>query len=479
MNLGFLYKLGAGILLTSGVGVAYLALQDSPANDIDNPQETDSQEILTAEREPMPLEDMQIGLNFIRVFLENATAGRPNENTSSELDDPDWIFNDFEELGVQVYRQATEGDLLWENVEERDDSWTFTYPDQFLNETAYEPVVTLFALQYASPTPPWETNPKNFQKTLGTEATDYLDTVLERYGDQVKYWEIGNEMDHWRAADPQENASGAEAPGADSLPKSAPLDGFTPYEQGVFLAQVADYIRSKDADAVIVLPGMSGLEDYILDTWLEGVVEGGGTDFFDVVNYHYYGPYDRFENARSSLTEKLAELGISDKPVWLTETGISSDPSMTRRTNYPNSENVQAAEVFRRLIQAYASGDSMVLWHTHVSSSDDGSKSDWRSYGLRTLTGRAKPAWYAFQLLAEELIPFTSVEKIDSARNTLTYKITLESGEIKYVAWGSGTYEAPTGMTEFTSVAFEGEAKWSPLPKSGSVTLSEIPVLIR
>jgi len=91
----------------------------------------------------------------------------------------------------------------------------------------------------------------------------------------VKYWEIGNEMDHWRAADPTPAATTQSKRSPRGLPPSYPLDGFSPQEQGAFFAQVADFIRARDPDAVIVMPGMGGLSDYTLNTWLAGVIEGG------------------------------------------------------------------------------------------------------------------------------------------------------------------------------------------------------------
>ena len=77
--------------------------------------------------------------------------------------------------------------------------------------------------------------------------------------------------------------AGAVNPYPPNLPPSYPLDGFTPQEQGAFLAQAAALVRQLDPDAVIVLPGTAGISDYHLDTWFPGVIQGGGTDWFDVV----------------------------------------------------------------------------------------------------------------------------------------------------------------------------------------------------
>ena len=425
----------------------------------------------------------QIGLNFIRVFTENAARARgnratPTRQTSPEnITDPSWIFDDFAALGAQVYRQITEADLAWQNVEKTNDLWDFAHPDAVLPNTEFEPVVTLFAMQYASGTPPWATQPSEFEPELGDEAKEYLDAVLDQYADHVKYWEIGNEMDHWRAAEPV--TEGRAAPGASSLPNYAPTGGYAPQEQGVFLAQAAEYIRAKDPDAIIVLPGMAGLDSYTTDTWLTGVVQGGGTEFFDVMNYHYYGSWENYSVSRTRLTSTLQTLGIADKPVWLTETGVTSDSTLTQRTNYPNSATEQAIDVVRRIVLAYAHGDDLVLWHTHVSSTDEGTSSDWRAYGLRTSTGVQKPSWYTYQLLAKEIIPFTHVSTIeDGSAGAYVYAFTKDDGSQSIIAWGDGTYTPSEPESEMT-IMVNDSGTFSFAPVVGSITLSDTPVLIR
>ncbi len=220
-------------------------------------------------------DDMQIGLNFIRFFWEDESvmpAGRPDPgqqvrmlNYDTPYVQPDWILDDFRTLGIDAFRQFIKADLFWDIIEPHDDDWHFEAADAVLlrDDLDLTPIVTLFALQYASPTPPWVEDAALFQKTLGPEAMDYLDHVIERYGDVITYWEIGNEMSHWRAADA--DADGTLAAERGRIPPIMPVDGFSPQEQGVFLAQVAAYIRERDPDAVIVMPGLGGISLDVLE----------------------------------------------------------------------------------------------------------------------------------------------------------------------------------------------------------------------
>ncbi len=404
----------------------------------------------------------QVGLNFIRFYFAD-----------DERFQPDYIFRDFQNLGVQAIRQLVKADVAWDNVEPRDNEWHFDLADSVIFNSPVAIIATVFEAQYASPSPPWCDSPDEFQKTLGPEAIDYLTHVAERYGPYVKYWTIGNEMEHWRAADPDD-------PHHDRLPECHPLDGFSPQEQGRFLAQAARVIREHDPDAVILMPGIGGLDDYALNEWFAGVLEGGGSDWFDIVNYHYYGPWMSYPQRREHFAAFLREHGLADKPVWMTETGSTSSPTLTIRTDYPNSPESQAADVFRRLVQAWAAGDQLASWHTYISSPDN-PKNIWRGYGIRDEHANPKPAYYSYRLLTRELVPFREVEGVHvDPRGTNVYRITTRSGAVKYVVWGTGTYRVPEGVTEMTSVVPDasGTFAWQRVTPGMTLSLSAIPILL-
>ena len=420
------------------------------------------QQLMAVAVEEITVTTPQLGLNFIRFFWG-----------SEEHFQPGWILEDFGRLGVQAYRQLIKGDVLWNVVENQDNEWDFSGIDQVITP-GIEAILTLFSIQYASPTPPWAQSPAEFQKTVGIEAQDYVETVVRRYADKVKYWELGNEMDHWRAADPGSEGS--------NLPPYAPEEGFTPQEQGVFLSQVAQIIRENDRDAVIILPGMGGIGDYTIDTWFPGVIEGGGSEWFDVVNYHFYGPWVQYIPLRNNLTQFLKENGLHSKPVWLTETGVTSSPTLTLRTDYPNNPEAQAADVFRRIVQAWGHGDQFVAWHTYISSPDI-STNDWRLYGVRRDSSAKQLSYYALELLGEHLVPLKSIEKMSGGLSdpAHAYKIEKHSGEMRYVFWGSENYTLPSGITECVSVIpdAEGQFSWNPVQAESSIVLEGNPVMCK
>jgi hypothetical protein len=369
-------------------------------------------------------------------------------------------------------------DLLWDVVEPRPGEWHFENADAVLRDPRFEPIVTLFSMQYASPTPPWAVSPSEFQKTLGPEAREYLETVVRRYAPHVTYWELGNEMEHWRIADPAND----KVPGNGRLPAVMPPGGFSPEEQGAFLAEAAAVIRGLDPDAVIILPGMGGLGENSLDSWLPGVIAGGGgSDWFDVVNYHYYSSWATYVPARNELSAAIDRLGLGDKPVWMTESGSTASPTLTQRTDYPNDQRSQAADVFRRLVQSWGQGDSLALWHTYIGSSDT-PDNDWRLYGLSTDAGTPQPSYYALKLLVSELVPFERVEPLSTGGQAgqNVYRVVTRAGVVRYVAWGAGSFTVPEGVSRMTSVVPPdgGAYQWQPVRAGQTVVLAREPVLM-
>ncbi len=394
--------------------------------------------------------------------------------TASDAIPTDILYPDFKTLGVETFRQLPSADLSWAKVEPTNDAWDFSRADEALMQAEVEPIVTLFSAQYASPNSPWSKQEDGFQKTVNADTQDYLETVVNRYKNYVKYWEIGNEMDRWVAFNP-----GAKRPtDTTNFPPVLPTDGFLPKEQGEFLAEVADIIRANDPDAIIIMPGLSGLSEYTYDTWLAGVLTTAGTTTFDVVSYHFQAPWVQLPPARKIFATKLETFGLGYKPVWLTETGSTSSPTLKTRTNYPNSESSQAADIFRRALIGFGHQDELVLWHGYQSS--EGSTNTWRDYGLVSPNGDKKLAYHAFKLFAIELLPFAKVEALEeSPVGVNVYKITRQDKTVRYVAWGKGNWDTPHGTSSITSVLPDANKayKWTPVPRT--ITLTNLPVLIK
>jgi len=409
----------------------------------------------------------RLGLNFIPYPAE-----QPADNGLTVAQ----INKDVNRLGAQAMRRFVGSDLVWRRVEPSDDQWHFDHADAAIKAPPATPVVTLFSWQYASAKAPWDKGPGSFRPVLTEAAKDYVKTVVERYADDVRYWEVGNEMHRWN-----ESGSGNRNHAPTRRPPHQPPGGFSPEAQGRFVAEVATIIRAHDPDAEILMPGMGELNDSVLDGWLPGFVKGAGADGFDVVTYHSLGPWTGGDQRRKRLATVLKKLGIGDKPVWLTETGSSSTTASDPGHDAARTDAQQASDVFRLAVTAWASGDQAVFWHSYVSPSNH-SRSRWQGYGLKDDQGQPKPAHSAYRLLAQHIAPHQSIRAVSGLKSgQYGYEILRKDGSMRWVYWGEGTVEAPTEVPAkvYTSVLPNAEGSYSWRGVADRFELSPVPVLLR
>lgn len=415
------------------------------------------------------------------------------------------VLDELAFLGVPAAAISGAADLTWASVEPRRGEWDFAAADAVFKRGGFEPVVTLFAKDFASPTPPWVTSGARFQKFMNDDAYDYVRAVVGRYKNQVRYWIIGGGMESWAAADPV-----AEFKSRIKLPENAPPGGYAVADQAVFLRDAARAVREADPDAVIILPPLSGLGERSL-TWLGTVVAATANVWFDVVSYRFTGRWESYERARERLSGFLIHNNMIEKKSWLVGTGTSSDAANVKATNYPNSPQVQAADVFRRLTMAYAGGDAMVLWEMyrdpHAGDSDATARS---GFGLKDAAGMPKPAYHVLRLFAHELVPFSKITRVpyagppsagdvivsnslgETSQNAIPigtdpaihdYRIDASDGSVKHVVWGAGSYGVPDGMTQMAFVIADakGNVAWRPVKPGDDIVIvdGDAPLLLK
>lgn len=416
----------------------------------------------------------QVGVNSVPLF-GSSTGGEPT--SALPQDQGDWIFGDFNDLGIESFRQMRLSDATWAAANPAENSFHLALLNAMLAFGYQEPRVTLFETRYASPTPPWATTTAEFQKAMGTEAYEYLDGIVSTYADDMRYWELGNEMYHWVAADPPISESALA-----TLPDSHPTDGYSPTEQGGFLHDAAVYVSSLDPDGLIVLPAIVTGTSGEGPDWLRDVVTAEGSDWFDVVNYHAYRDWETERRERANFDTLLEDLGLQDKLVQMTETGASALASNTDNTNYPNSPETQCADLFRRFVAAWALGDSSTIWHSYRDLDGPDTAGGFEGYGLFAADETARPVAWSMQLLTSELLPFVSAtDATESGTEEYRYRIASADGSVHWVVWGTGSVTVPSGMTEMTSVYpnADGTFTWTPVSAGSSLTLSDTPVLLR
>ncbi len=175
----------------------------------------------------------------------------------------------------------------------------------------------LLEIYGSNPAPPTN-NKKAFQAWL-----KFVEAVVERYKDQINYWEVWNEPNH-------HHYWGAEPNGKD---------------YGILLRESAKVIRKTDPDAIVLGGSMAGLDP----TFTEDFLSVGTENLIDIITYHNYGaiPEQRIYKAVEVLN--VIKKYNPKIELWQGECGYPShSSSRDYRGISPWGLNIQAKWLLRQ-----------------------------------------------------------------------------------------------------------------------------------
>ncbi|MGC9394115.1 MAG: hypothetical protein ACP5J4_04610 [Anaerolineae bacterium] len=254
------------------------------------------------------------------------------------------------------------------------------------NEWARTPPIGLYH--------PWTAS--NFN---GNQWAEFVYTVVSHYKNQVKYWEMWNEVEWdllW-CGDEQDYAQllkvGYQATKA-ACPECAVL-----YAGLHFWADKTYFER-------------------VLDILNDDPTAPANNDFFDVMSLHSYSrsahTYDLVNHIRNRM-----KVYVSDHPIWLTETGVPvwGDPkAYTDKYDYAATQEEAAAYLIQAYANALASGAGRYLFF-RTNDADMG-----EYFGLIRNDRSVRPAYSAFQVAATYLISPTFTTRVPTGTNV---RVTL------------------------------------------------------
>ncbi len=226
-----------------------------------------------------------------------------------------------------------------------------------------------------------------------SELVEFMAAAVAHYSVppyDVKYWEFYNEPDN-TSEFYAENGWG--------------FWGNEPAAYAAMLAAVYQPMKGADPEAQIVLGGLA--YDWWTDDggpfakeFLDGVLQNGGGNSFDVMNFHYFPAFrsnwDQYGpgiiGKANRLRDKLASYGL-DKPLLCTEAGMWSDAL------HGGSDELQSRYVPQVFVRSVAADLKATIWLRLV---DDAALGSWKR-GLLNPDLSPKPAYVAYQTLARQL----------------------------------------------------------------------------
>jgi len=263
---------------------------------------------------------------------------------------------------------------------------------------------------------------------------DYVYTVVSRYKDQVKHWEMWNEAewDHFWTGTSADYAQllkvGYQATKA-ACPDCTILFG------GLHYWANRDFYR------------------WVLNTLNDDPVAPSNNYFFDVMSVHLYSRsasiYDEVNNIRSGMSV----YNVADHPIWLTETGVPvwGDPLVDPKPkyDYAATQEEAAAYTIQSYANAWASGvERYFFFRTHDSDMGE-------YFGLIRNDHTLRPAYVAYQVATTYLVSPTFTTRVisDSYLNVTLWG--TPRGKVS-VLWNespvTGVYTLPAAMPTATFV---------------------------
>ena len=240
----------------------------------------------------------------------------------------------------------------------------------------------------------------------------FMEALVNRYKDRVRYWELGNEPDVDPGLVSKDSVFGCWGDQTD------PYYGGERY--GRMLNVVAPAIRRADPGATIVTggllldhtnPGQPGNKDP--SNFLEGILRANAANSFDVVAYHAYpsyrnvqvdydletgnawNPYGGWTVGKARFIQAIMQRYGVNKPLWLNETGLLCSSS-TATCATPAFFQAQADYVVRVMSRAAAEGIQQMSWYTL-----DGP--GWRNAALLDGNQQPRPVYTAYQHLIQRV----------------------------------------------------------------------------
>jgi hypothetical protein len=199
-------------------------------------------------------------------------------------------------------------DFDWFRIQPRAGVFRWEELDRVVARAARRGLQVLATLAY---TPAWASSnpgdPKISDPPASTSSwTDFVREALARFEDRVRHWQFWNEpniREFWTGSMVQYRTQ--------------------------ILEPAAALARAAGPGLEVVSPGLANVRDW--RDWFREILRA--EDLIDVINHHSYADsgreaivnLERDGPFQPSLRTLMRELGVDDRPFWLTETGRRSD----------------------------------------------------------------------------------------------------------------------------------------------------------
>ncbi len=231
-------------------------------------------------------------------------------------------------LGIRLVRIT----LYWQEMEKTEtpgvyDAKYLRHWDELVARAKKHGVELLVVVHGNPPGVGWATREESYRR-----FARFMGDMASRYPG-VCFWELWNEMD----------SGFTDLFGAGVNPSVPMRERGKHYARMLKLAYPA--IKRANPKALVLAGGMTDWQEFP-----RGLYEGGGRDYFDIMNLHAYGvPVEWGVVTRgAALRDIMVEHGDSERPFWLTEMGIDAG-SLVAAWGVPKGSPAEIGEALDRM----------------------------------------------------------------------------------------------------------------------------------
>jgi len=408
--------------------------------------------------------------------VEN-TDGRAGACYSFDYDPPEGPDRPFIQMALDAGSRWDRFDFYWTDIEPANNNWNFGPHDTLVNDLHNAGMANIVGillrtpdwaatsgLSSLSPPPQWGGEEERTSGwyapaardslvPLAVSATssppqglylpwndpnnhwgDYVYTVVSRYKDRVKHWEMWNEPEwsyFWTGTS-------------------------TDYAQ---LLKVG-YQATKAAcpDCTVLFGGLhywlnTDYYKWVLNVLSDDPAAPQNNYFFDVMSVHLYSrssnTYDEVNNIRNGM----GAYDVGDHPIWLTETGVPvwGDDLVSPKPKYDYAATQEEAAAY--VIQSYANAWASDVERYFFFRTNDAGLGEY--FGLIRNDHSLRPAYLAYQVATTYLVSPTFTTRVISDSNLNVTLWGTPRGKVS-VLWNdspaTGVYTLPAAMPTATLV---------------------------
>ena len=279
------------------------------------------------------------------------------------------------DLGISIVRN----EFSWNEIEVTKGTFNFERYDYIVKVCQQNNIEILGILGF---TAPWTGQQWNSAPQDEALFLNYVETVVNRYKDSIKYWEFWNEPDSPIYWNPQDD-----------------MKAYTDLLKKVYTA-----IKKVNPSAVVVLGGLTQTPYFSL----KRILSYGGGNYFDVFNFHpYSNPQNnegikRITSLLNNITKELDKKNLNKK-IWISEIacpGTNQSDSCAWWIGECQNEN-QQAEFLKEVYSLLTTHENMEKIFWSMFRDTDHFKDGIDYFGLIRWDYTPKPAYSTYKQIIE------------------------------------------------------------------------------